>query len=194
MKIMESFINKSSGILTIDELKQQNINKYYINKLIDKGVIERYEKGIYVRKDVFEDEYYIFQKRNSNVIFSYNTALYLQNMTERTPLKIEITIYSGYNTHRFSNNIKVYYVKKEYLSLGTIQVKTPFGFDVTAYNLERTLCDFIKNENAKLDKEMTNKFIQKMFLEKKVDTSKLIEYAKKLKCEKKVRGIMEVLM
>lgn len=191
---IKKVIEDSSGIITYKELIEKKISKYFIKKLVDDNVLEKYSRGIYVKKDIFEDEFYIFQQKNKKVVFSYNTALYLLNETEKTPEYIDITVYKGYNVHRISKNIKVHYVLKENLYLGAIEIETSQGFKVISYNLERILCDIIKNNNTGIDKEQTNKIIRKNLLENKVDTYKLIEYAKKLKCEKKVRRVIDILM
>ena len=191
---MKNFVKKSNGIITSKELKEKKISNYYVQKLIDDNILERYSRGFYIRTDIFEDEFYILQQRNSKLVFSYNTALYFLNETERTPENIDVTVYKGYNVHRLSKNVKVHYVLKENLYLGAIETQTPQGFKVMAYNLERTLCDIIKNKDTGMDKEQINKFIQKMLLKNKVDSIVLIEYAKRLKCEKKVREIMDILM
>lgn len=191
---MKNFVKKSNGIITSKELKEKKISNYYVQKLIDDNILERYSRGFYIRTDIFEDEFYILQQRNSKLVFSYNTALYFSNETERTPENIDVTVYKGYNVHRLSKNVKVHYVLKENLYLGAIETQTPQGFKVMAYNLERTLCDIIKNKDTGMDKEQINKFIQKMLLKNKVDSIVLIEYAKRLKCEKKVREIMDIFM
>lgn len=191
---MKNFVKKSNGIITSKELKEEKISNYYIKKLIDDSILERYSRGFYIRTDIFEDEFYILQQRNSKLIFSYNTALYFLNETERTPEYIDVTVYKGYNVHRLSKNVKVHYVLKENLYLGAIEAQTPQGFKVMTYNLERTLCDIIKNKDTGMDKEQINKFIQKMLLKNKVDSIVLIEYSKRLKCEKKVREIMDILI
>lgn len=191
---IKNFVKKSNGIITSKELKENKISNYYIQKMINDNLLERYSKGFYIRTDIFEDEFYILQQRNSKIIFSYNTALYFLNETERTPENIDITVYKGYNVHRLSKNVKVHYVLKENLYLGAIEVQTPQGFKVMAYNLERTLCDLVKNKDTGMDKEQTNKFIQKMLLNNKIDSILLIEYAKRLKCEKKIREIIDILM
>ena len=191
---MKNFVKKSNGIITSKEMKENKISNYYVQKLIDDNILERYSRGFYIRTDIFEDEFYILQQRNSKLVFSYNTALYFLNETERTPENIDVTVYKGYNVHRLSKNVKVHYVLKENLYLGAIETQTPQGFKVMAYNLERTLCDIIKNKDTGMDKEQINKFIQKMLLKNKVDSIVLIEYAKRLKCEKKVREIMDILM
>ena len=191
---MKNFVKKNNGIITSKELQKNKISNYYIQKLIDDNILERYSRGFYIRTDIFEDEFYILQQRNSKLVFSYNTALYFLNETERTPENIDVTVYKGYNVHRLSKNIKVHYVLKENLYLGAIEIQTPQGFKVISYNLERTLCDIIKNKDKGIDKEQINKFIKKMLLKNKVDSIVLIEYAKRLKCEKKVREIMDILM
>ena len=142
---IKKFIEDSNGIITYKELIENNISKYFIKKLVDNNILEKYSKGIYIRKDIFEDEFYIFQQRNKKVVFSYNTALYFLNETEKTPEYIDITVYKGYNVHRLSKNIKVHYVSKENLYLGATEINKAQGFKVIAYNLERTLCDIIKN-------------------------------------------------
>lgn len=191
---IKKIIEDSNGIITYKELIEKNISKYFIQKLIDDNILEKYSRGIYIRKDIFEDEFYIFQKKNKKVVFSYNTALYFLNETEKTPENMDITVYKGYNVHRISKKIKVHYVSKENLYLGATEIRTPHGFKVISYNLERTLCDIIKNKNTGIDKEQTNKIIIKNLLKNKVDNYTLIEYAKKLKCEKKVRRIIDILM
>ena len=191
---MKNFVKKSNGIITSKELKAKKISNYYVQKLINDNILERYSRGFYIRTDIFEDEFYILQQRNSKLVFSYNTALYFLNETERTPENIDVTVYKGYNVHRLSKNVKVHYVLKENLYLGTIETQTPQGFKVMTYNLERTLCDIIKNKDTGMDKEQINKFIQKMLLKSKVNSIVLIEYAKRLKCEKKIREILDIMM
>ncbi len=51
----------------------------------DQGLIERIEQGIYITDKFIYDEYYLFQLKHKNIVFSYNTALYLQEKTDRTP-------------------------------------------------------------------------------------------------------------
>ena len=188
------FVRENNGIYFTEDFRENNIDKYYIQKLIDDGIIERYEKGVYLRNDVFEDELYILQRKNPTIIYSYNTAIYLHNMSERTPTNYDVTVYSGYNTFRLPEHLNVHFIKKENHRLGEIKLKTPQGFEVMTYDLERITCDIIRSNNTNMDKEQINKFLRKVFLEHKLDTIKLIHYAKELNCEKKVRQIMEVFM
>lgn len=189
------FINKKNSVITTKDFKGKKIGFYFINKLIQDNYIYRIEKGVYGKKDSFEDEYFIIQNRYKNAIFSYNTALYFFNKTEVTPNIIDISIPNDYNVSTINTKrIRVHYVSRENMDLGSIRIKSPFGNTIKSYNLERTICDIVKNERKSgLDIEQRNKIIRKAFSNNDIDGSILIQYAKKLKCEKKIRVIMEVL-
>lgn len=191
---MQEFVKNSNGIITYSAMIENGFSKYYIEKLVKDGIIRKYSRGIYVRNDIFEDDFYILQQKNSKIIFSFNTAMYFLNETERTPDKIDITVYKGYNVHRLSKNLRIHYVSKKYWDLGVIEVETIYGFKVNVYNLERTLCDIVRSKNTGIDKEQTNKFIQKMIMKNKVNSIVLMDYAKKFNCEKKVKEIVDILM
>lgn len=188
---IKKLLKQNNGIITTKQIEEIGISRVHIKQFIESGTIERVKKGIYISRDMLEDEFYIFQLKNKNAIFSYNTAMYLFRASERTPDKIDVTVYSGYNVQRFPNNIRVHYVKKDLLDLGVVIVNSPSGFKVKVYNMERTICDIIKNRNTGVDKEQANKFIRNMIVHNQVDLNKIWEYAKKLKCEKKLENVME---
>ena len=188
---IKKLLKRNNGIITTKQIEEIGISRVHIKQFIESGTIERVKKGIYISKDMLEDEFYIFQLKNKNAIFSYNTAMYLFRVSERTPDKMDVTVYSGYNVQRFPKNMKVHYVKKDLLNLGVVIVNSPSGFKVKVYNMERTICDILKDRNTGVDKEQTNKFIRNMIVHNQVDLNKIWEYAKKMKCEKKLEEVME---
>lgn len=191
-----NFVNKKNNVITTKEFKEAKIGFYYINKLIEDNYISRIGNGLYGKTDSFEDEYFIIQNRYKNAIFSYNTALFFLNKTEVTPNIIDITIPNDYNVSSINTKqIRVHYASRENIKLGVIKLKSPFGNTIKAYNLERTICDIIKNENkCGLDIEQRNKVIKKAFSNNEINGTTMIHYAKKLRCEKKIRAIMEVMI
>lgn len=191
-----NFVNKKNNMITTKEFKDAKVGFYYINKLIEDGYISKIEKGLYGKTDSFEDEYFIIQNRYKNAIFSYNTALFFLNKTEVTPNMIDITIPNDYNVSSINTKqIRVHYVNRKNIELGMIKIESPFGNIVKSYNLERTLCDIVRNENkCGLDIEQRNKIIKNAFVNNEINGSTLMQYAKKLKCEKKVRAIIEVMI
>lgn len=190
---VKEFIKLHKGMITSKDFKDNDIGFFFINKLIEDNIIERVGSGIYNKTEEFEDEYFIIQQKYSKAIFSYNIALYFLNKTEVMPNRIDITIPNEYNAHRINKNYKIHYVPKEYLYLGAIEAITPFGNKVICYNLERTICDIVKNGNTGLDSEQVNKIIRNAFLKNQIDIKLLMDYAKKLKCDKKMQTLTEVL-
>jgi len=191
-----NFVNKKNNIIKIDEFKKEKIGFYYINKLIEDNYISRIGKGLYGKNNSFNDEYFIIQNRYKNAIFSFNTALFFLNKTEVTPNIIDITVPNDYNVSSIdSKQIRLHYTSRENINLGVVKITSPFGNEIKSYNLERTICDIVKNENkCGLDIEQRNKIIRDSFINGNIKGTVIIQYAKKLKCEKKIRAIMEVMI
>ena len=165
----------------------------YLSKMVEKNIIERIERGIYVTKDYEYDEYYLFQLKYPKTVFSYNTALYFYKMTERTPIKMDVSISKNYNPHRFKDIVNVYRINNELFELGIVYKKSPQGMEVRTYNLERTICDIIKDKDS-IDIEIRNKAIKKAIKSKKFNASKMFEYAKKMNIYDKVKNYMEAII
>ena len=144
-------------------------------------------------KDFKYDEYYLFQLKYPRAIFSYNTALYFYEMTERTPIKMDVTVYREYNPHRFKDFVNVYKTSKELYELGIVEKKSPQGMKVKTYNLERTVCDIINNKDS-IDIEIRNKAIKKAIKSKEFNASKMFDYAKKMNIYDKVKNYMEAII
>ena len=189
LKIMK----KNNEIITPAKLEEKGISRVYLSRMEEEGIIERIDRGIYVTKDFKYDEYYLFQLKYPKAIFSYNTALYFYEMTERTPIKMDVTVYREYNPHRFKDLVNVYKVSKELYNLGVTERKSPQGMKVKTYNLERTVCDIIK-DNASLDIETRNKAIKKCIKSKEFSASRMFEYAKKMNIYDKVNNYMEAII
>lgn len=189
LKIMK----KNNEIITPTQLEEKGISRIYLSKMEEEGLVERIERGIYVTKDFKYDEYYLFQLKYPKAIFSYNTALYFYEMTERTPIKMDVTVYREYNPHRFKDVVNVYKTSKELYELGIVEKKSPQGMKVKIYNLERTICDIIKDKDS-IDIEIRNKAIKKAIKSKEFNASKMFEYAKKMNIYDKVKNHMEAII
>ena len=189
LKIMK----KNNEMITPAQLEKKGISRVYLSRMEEEGIIERIDRGIYVTKDFKYDEYYLFQFKYPKAIFSYNTALYFYEMTERTPIKMDVTVYREYNPHRFKDLVNVYKISTELYNLGVTEKKSPQGMKVKTYNLERTVCDIIKDKDS-LDIEIRNKAIKKAIKSKEFNASKMFEYAKKMNIYDKVKNYMEAII
>ena len=138
------------------------------------------------------DEYYFFQHKFKKTVFSYETALYLQGLTDKIPQLIEASVPYSYKINNLPNNVKLYYVKSDISDMGAIEVKTIYQNKVRAYNIERIICDFVQNKNN-IDPEVYVKTIRGYASSKNSDINKLFIYAKKMGIIEKVRTTMEVI-
>lgn len=189
-KILNLFQN---GYLTTKDVTNNNIPRFYLTKLIKDKKIERVSRGIYIKKNELADEFIILQSKSKYVIYSNATALYLHGFSDRIPIKYDITIKSGYKgSLQKKDNVNLFYTNNELLNLGVVNYKLPSGNIIKVYDLDKTICDIIKNKR-KIDVEIFNKAIRKYFYSKDKNTLKLYEYAKKMNMYDKVRDTFEVL-
>lgn len=189
-KILSLFKN---GYLTTKDVTDNNIPRIYLTKLIKEDKIERVSRGVYIKKNVLVDEFIVLQGKSKYAIYSNTTALYLHGFSNRIPIRYDITIKSGYKgSLQREDNVNLFYTKKELLDLGVINYKLDSGNIIRIYDLDKTICDIIKNKK-KIDAEIFNKAIREYFYSKKKNTLKLYEYAKKMNIYNKVRDTFEVL-
>lgn len=183
----------NNGYLTTKDVIEHNIPRIYLSRLIDEHIIERVSRGIYIKSNDIPDDMVVFQNKSKNAIYSHMTTLYLYGLSNRIPIKYDITVNQGYNgTLQRDNNVNLFYIKRDLLNLGLTTYMLDTGYEIKVYDLERTICDIIKNKN-RLDQEVVNKAIRKYFYSNNKNVFKLYEYAKKLKIYDKVRNTFEVL-
>lgn len=160
-----------------------------LSRLVKKGELERPKRGVYTSDGVYDDDFYI-QRRYKKAIFSYFYALTYHYMTDYIPRVIDITLPCGYNPHSLPEYLKPHYVSKEILNLGVIEMETSFGNIVKVYDMERTICDFIKNKN-KIPAEEYSKTINR-YMSGDKNIEKLLDYAAKMKITKKVNDLLSL--
>lgn len=183
----------NNGYLTTKDVIEHNIPRIYLSRLIDEHVIERVSRGIYIKSNDIPDDMVVLQNKSKNAIYSHMTTLYLYGLSNRIPIKYDITVNQGYNgTLQRDNNVNLFYIKRDLLNLGLTTYILDSGYEIKVYDLERTICDIIKNKN-RLDQEVVNKAIREYFYSNNKNVLKLYEYAKKLKIYDKVRNTFEVL-
>ena len=190
-KIREK-IEKMGGFITSGELVNSNIPTIYLTRMVEAGELVREERGVYLSAKGDYDEYYLFQNKYKVAIFSYVSALYLFQFTDIIPSELEVTVYKGYNASRIQRDKRVHYVNKDIYELGITQCKTAYGNKVNVYDLERTICDFIKNRNE-IETELFSKTMNRYVRDKNKDLNRLYEYSKKMRIYDKVKNILEVI-
>ena len=187
-------IESNNGYITTKEIVNKKIDRKFLSNMVKKGMLVRISRAYYGLPSYIEDEYYKLLSKSKNARFSMATALYLHNLSDRTPLIYNITVPYGYSgSLQKEKNVILNFVKKEILDLGVIEMTSPFGMKIKVYDIERTICDIIKNKN-KIDAEIFSKALKEYARSKNKNLTKLTKYAKIMNIEHKVREYMEVLL
>lgn len=191
---IRKLLEDQHGTLLTSDLAKFNIPRIYLSILEHNGEIERVSRGIYRLVASIDDEMFNFQVRYKSSIFSHETALYLHDLTDRTPLSYSISIPVGY--HSISLNQgghKIFYVNPELFALGVILMKSPHGNEIRTTNLERTICDVLRSRNQ-VDVQFVNEALKKYIVNKDKNIDQLYNYASRFRIQKIVRTYIEILL
>ncbi|MCI9247265.1 MAG: abortive phage infection protein [Clostridia bacterium] len=191
---VEKLLRKNNGIIETYQVEELGINNKVLTRMIEKGLIERVARGIYIGTDTLEDSYFITQVICKKGIFSHETALYFHDLCDRTPMKYQLTIPSFYNTKLLKDkNYQFFYLKDELYEIGITEMKTPYGNKVKIYDLERTICDIIRNKK-KIEIALFTDSMKRYVERKDRNSIKLHKYAQLFNIENEVRKYLEVLL
>lgn len=159
-----------------------------------KDYLERERQGVYVLPDSIHDDMYTLMLRSGKIIFSHDTSLFLDGLSEKTPFVHSVTIP---NNTRVSKVIQeecvCYYIKPELHQIGMTMHKTTLGNEVRCYNAERTICDLLRSRN-RLDEETIICAIKNYAASSDKDLNLLAVYSSKFRVDKVLKRYMEVLL
>ncbi len=192
-KILD-YIKDNNGYITVKETQKIGVNRALLSYLTNNKKIEKVGSGVYKLLEYPIDNFYILSKISKNMCYSHTTALYLHNISDRIPLIYDVTVPYNYSGNLLKEkNVSLRYVNDDIFDLGMVDIKTINGLTVKCYDLERTICDIIKDKKN-MDKEIYSKGLKEYAKSKNKDILKLIKYAKKLDIEEEVLELMEVLL
>lgn len=185
---------ENNGVVTTSVLSEKGILRGNIKRLVDEGRLEKTARGVYILPEIWEDEFVNLQARFKKGIFSNETALFLWDLTDRTPNRYDMTFPHNYNlTNAKNEGVNCSRVKLEWYAEGKIQIASPGGNKIIVYNMERTLCDILRKRGGTDTGIVTEAF--KRYTSKKTRNLPLLsEYAKTFHVDEKVRNYLEVLL
>ena len=190
-EIIEAKILQNQGIIQIADIVAEGISKQYAIKYLQDRNCGRVAKGVYLAPDAWQDDLYIISLQYKKIVYSHDTALYLLGLSEREPIYFTVTVPRGYKVdYRGKSPLKKVTVVEERYSLGMDTAVTPYGHTVPCYNAERTLCDIFRTDIEMQEKQ----FAVKEYLNGKKNLPRLMEYARMLHVDKKIKQYMEALL
>jgi len=187
-------LKKNNHIITTSQVVNLGFSKTLLTKYVKEGLLERVASGLYMMPDQAIDDMYTLSLRSEKIIFSHETALFLNQLSERTPFEHSVTIPS--NTSLSKGVLEAcicYYVKPNLHMLGMTEKITTFGNKVRCYNLERTVCDVLRSRN-RLNEETVLSAVKQYAASNEKDLNMLAEYAGQFRVSKVLKQYLEVLL
>ena len=194
MNILKEYIQENL-VITNKEAEELGYSRHNLSELTKNGQLERLKPGLYQLKGKVIDDFVLISSNSNRIIFSHQTALYLHDLSDRTPNVFHISVPQGYNASHIKNRYKdlqVHYVKKDLYEIGKTEIKSPQGNLIPVYDIDRTICDIII-DREKIDKQIFTEAIKRYFKSQNKNLRRLIKYSRLFKIEDEIRKYMEVL-
>lgn len=194
MNTLKDYIQENL-VITNKEAEELGYTRHNLSELTKSGQLERLRPGLYQLKGKVIDDFVLISSNSNRIIFSHQTALYLHDISDRTPNVFHISVPQGYNASHIKNRYKdlqVHYVKKDLYEIGKTEIKSPQGNLIPVYDIDRTICDIII-DREKIDKQIFTEAIKRYFKSQNKNLRRLIKYSRLFKIENEIRKYMEVL-
>jgi len=192
---IEDMLRQNKGVLSASSVRAAGISPAYLSQMVKDDRLNRLARGLYALPTVYVDEMAELYAKNKDIVFSHLSALYLHDLTDRTPLKMTITLPRTKNASKLlqSGLVEIKRSNEHNHSLGLAKMPSPSGFPIPVYDMERTICDIVKN-GKNTDMQILTEALKGYTKRKDKNLSSLVQYAKALKVEQRLRPYMEVLL
>lgn len=183
-----------NGIMKSKEIIENKIYNRFLKKLIDEGYVEKIKFGYYQWQDECAfSEATVIARLFPDAVICMESALQYYGYTDRTPSAWCLAVDKHSTKSRFNidyPSVKPHYIPEEQMTLG-VEVVNIEDTELKIFNREHVICDCLRQEN-KMDVEVFNKAIQAYIKDPKKNVPRLMEYAKILRTENKVRKMIGV--
>ena len=180
------------GYITLSECEALGIHKNSVFNLKKKNLLVRQASGIYTLPQAIPDELFILYLRFPSLVFSHETALYYLGYSDQVPFKYTVTVPNNFHSSALAD-YTVVQQKADFINEGKIEIETEYKNKIPVYCIERTLCDLLHKPSS-LDLERFVPALKKYLHSKERSNIKLLDFAKKIGVEKKIRTYMEVAL
>lgn len=190
MKVMQ----QNNNTITTSQVVKLGFSRALLSRYIKEGLLERCRQGVYILPDSVHDDMYTLMLRSEKIIFSHDTALFLNGLSERTLFEHSVTVPSNaVLSDVLREDCNCYYIKPELFKLGMVHKKTTFGNEVRCYDAERTVCDLLRSRN-RIDEETVICAVKNYAAFDDKNLNRLAAYAEKFRVSKILKQYMEVLL
>lgn len=194
-KGISSIIKRNKGYVTRKDVVDGKIPTIYLSRYVRKYNLNQIARGFYAEENWIVDPYVVFQYKYPQFIYSFASAIYLQNLGDIIPNYLEVTGPLNYRPMSKSNYGVITHTDTvdESYNLGITDIYTNLGNKIKVYDKEKTICDLIKFKD-KVEFEVYVKALKNYAKSQDKNVNKLMRYARILKIENKLRNQMEVIL
>ena len=99
-------------MITTSQMIELGFTRSLLANYEKKGLLERERHGVYLLPDAVHDDMYTLMLCSGKIIFSHDTALFLNHLSDRTPFVHSVTIPSNTKLSRqLQEECICYYIK-----------------------------------------------------------------------------------
>lgn len=141
-------LTETEGYLNVKDALRLGYSKETIDRSIQEANLYKLSPGFYLTQEAAADEMFLLRRYSNDAVFSHETALYLNHLSDSNSTNLILTAPSGYSgIHLRAMNVEVHFMKKDLFALGKIEAKSPYGRTIYTYDAERTICDMLRGNN-----------------------------------------------
>ncbi len=179
----------NDGYLKVEDAAKIGIGRAQFSYLLESGLFLRVARGLYIRKGIPVDPYYLIHYTYRKAVFDARSSLYLHGLIEKEP-SIGVNLPSNYMTRGIEDTSCRHLGEKEY-GTGQSLLVSPKGNLVLGYDIERCILEVLRNP-ADYEKEEIHSIWRKA-KEKGIDLHRLEEYGEVFHCLSSVELALAIL-
>lgn len=188
--------DENNGVIKLADFTGVGYHNTVLDKLIAEGYVGKIKPGYYewLLGEPVSDAV-IINKLFPDGIICLDSALFLYGYTDRTPLVWHVAVSKNSSMSKFRIEyppMKFYFLIDKYLVIGKSEIEYE-NHKLRIFDRDRTICDVIRYEK-KMDKEVYNKAIRAYVADSNKNIANMIDYAKIMNIEKKVKNIIGMWM
>jgi len=191
---VKSIFKAGDNIATTSQMLSAGIHTRYIAELVRSNVISRIKRGVYEWTEMeSKGDVEIISRLFPDAILCMETMLYEYGYTDRTPDIWHVAVDKRLNRRRLKTAyppLKAHFVDPARLEIGLAEAVVD-GARVRVYDRERTICDVIRY-SSKIEPEVVAKAVQAYVRDKAHNLSRLLEYARRFRIQRRVQDLIGV--
>lgn len=190
--IIKDLIKCHGGYITRKDINDQAIPSAMLSQYVNKFGLVKYATGFYALEDWPKDQYLIFQYVYPKLVYSFYSAAYLHQLIKEIPDYLEVTAPKNYRPFPLPQKGILLHTdtKDKTYSLGIKEINTALNNKVKAYDLEKTICDFIKNK-SKIDNDLFDECLLNYKKRSDKNIANLLRYALEMKITNEIHNLLE---